>query len=96
MSEAVTVRVQESGKVLRLLPVRTWKRGDLTHMVMSTSSGPKDYLRNQIFAAFESDANIRAIALFVSAGVPVVLIQRGEQWADVSGAAVQVEGGAHA
>jgi hypothetical protein len=52
--------------------VRTWKRGEIPEMVMSTSSGPKDYTANRIFLAFQ-EVDAKYITMYVARGVPFLL-----------------------
>ena len=52
--------------------------------IMSASSGPKDYLHNDIIALFEADERIEQVALFVMAGHFFVLWRIGAWWFDQS------------
>ena len=62
----------EGGEPAPAYFVRTWKRGEIPEMVMSTSSGPKDYTCNRIFLAFQQ-VGAKYITMYVARGVPFLL-----------------------
>jgi hypothetical protein len=65
--------------------VYTWKRGEIPALKMSTSSGEKDYLCNDIFHAFEARPECKLIAEFVLHRTPFLLFQIGGRWFDCGG-----------
>ena len=77
------------GLTVRL--IKTWKKGDLGDSpIMSASSGPKDYIRNQIWAIFDADHEIDAVSLVRASGPPFLVIRKGAQYFDVTHAEVEV------
>lgn len=75
----------------RVKHVHTWEREDLEPMVMSTSSGPKDYLKNQIHMAFDTDPRISRISMVVANMTPFCIFEvDGKSWHDCTGKQVIV------
>ena len=72
--------------------VHEWQRGDIPQMIMSASSGPKDYVKNMIFLAFESRPEIAAVRMLILNGKPFCLFRVGENWHDCTGKQVVVSG----
>ena len=72
----VRLRYKGQTQSLTATVIRTWKRGDLSGPVMSASSGPKDYLKNDIWSVFALDLDIDAVALIMSAKALFVLVQK--------------------
>jgi len=58
--------------------------------IMSASSGPKDYLVNQILSLFTADPDITAVSMLVLNGMPFLIIQRGNNYRDVTGREVRI------
>jgi hypothetical protein len=86
---AVIMKYADSSKQVRAQFVYTWCRGEVR--LVSSSSGPKDYLKNRIYMAFESQPGVQKISMYVLNGVPFLLLH----WAsgastDVTGKAVEV------
>lgn len=52
--------------------------------IMSASSGPKDYLCNDVIALFDRDERIEQVAFFVLAMTPFLLYRIGSWWFDLS------------
>lgn len=52
--------------------------------IMSASSGPKDYLYNDVIALFERDERIEQVGFFVLAMTPFLLYRIGSWWFDLS------------
>lgn len=89
----MTVRYAGSPESIVVSLVREWARGDIVAPVMSASSGPKDYLKNQIFAAFDADPGLERIRLVVGEylrSAPFALFYRSGSWSDASGRAVEM------
>lgn len=64
--------------------VGDWMRGEIT-MVMSASSGPKEYVKNMIAMAFESKPEIERIRMVLNdRNVPFCLFQIQGRWFDCS------------
>ncbi len=79
--------------------IHTWRRSEweIQHgYFMSTSSGPRDYLNNQIISVFQADPEIDAVSWVISAratakkGVPFLVIRKGTRYFDVTGREVEV------
>lgn len=61
-----------------------WRRGEC-HMVMSTSSGPKDYLKNQMAAILEAPNVIEEIRMYCGeykTSIPFCVFRVGSRWFD--------------
>lgn len=58
----------------------TWHRGDIDHMDMSISGGPKDQIRNQVFMAFEKDPLVDSVTLVVGNRTPLMVVRKGQQY----------------
>jgi hypothetical protein len=72
-----------------------YKRGDIAAPVMSTSSGPKAYLKNIVYYAFEGNPAIERIRLCVGRhreSVPFALFRREGCWRDCTGRIVECGG----
>lgn len=81
----MTVRYADSSKEISIDPIALWKRGDIAAPVMSNSSGPKDYVKNQIFALFEEIPEAVAVVMVRGRGVPFCLIQTKDgAWRDIT------------
>lgn len=75
---------------LRVDEIARWLRGEIPELMMSASSGPKDYFKNQVFLEFEHDAALEEILIVRGRGDPFALRRRGEVWSDCTGAPVEV------
>ncbi len=76
---------------LRARLIRAWSRNDIPDQVMSTSSGPKDYIKNQIWQLFQDVPAARRIIMVRGSGSPFVLVWNGAQYFDISAREVIVE-----
>lgn len=64
--------------------VGEWERGNLT-MVMSASSGPKDYIKNLLCMAFDVRPEIERIRMVMNEhNVPFCIFGIGDKWFDAS------------
>ena len=72
------------GGALPVDVIHRWKRGDLPAPVMSASSGPKDYIENQIWSVFHADAEVESVAMVRGNGPAFIIIQKGGHWFDVA------------
>lgn len=79
---------QPNGLIVTL--IHTWKRGDIPAPVMSASSGPKDYVRNDIFALFDKQHDLDAVSMVVAGGPPFLILRKGQAYYDMSGKQVDV------
>lgn len=70
--------------------IHAWHRGDITAPIMSASSGPKAYFKNDIFYLFETNPLVEAI-LMVRAHGPPFLLRVGRQYFDIGNREVEVE-----
>ena len=62
-SQSAVVSYLEGGPSLEVRRIAAWNRGDIEAPVMSASSGPKDYFKNEIYALFQSDPELQRIVL---------------------------------
>ena len=86
--QKATIRYADSkdGKSLAVRLIAKWDRGDIPELIMSPSSGPKDYIKNQIFSLFESRPTINRVAMVRASGPPFLLVRDQENcWYDSSG-----------
>lgn len=77
----------ETGPKVIALRVHAYKRTDpeiKRGQIMSASSGPKDYLCNDVISLFESDERIEQVALLLLAGTPFIVYRMGSWWFDRS------------
>ena len=82
---SVVVGYAGSEKSYPVKIVADWMRGDIK-MVMSASSGPKDYVKNMIAMAFDTKPEIERIRMVISHhNVPFCLFMVRENWFDCSG-----------
>lgn len=72
--------------------IHAWHRGDIDHAVMSASSGPKEYIKNDVFYLFEDNPLIEAVLMVRANGPPFFLLRVGRQYFDVSKREVEIEG----
>lgn len=79
-----------SSTSLDVTVIHLWNRADLPAVVMSASSGPKDYLCNRIFTVFESVRAADAVAMVRANGPAFLLLRSGEKYFDMAGKEVQV------
>jgi hypothetical protein len=73
----VRMRYADSTQVAKAQHVYTWRRGEISEMVFSASSGPKNYLKNRIFMAFEIAPSVEKISMYVLNGMPFLLLHWG-------------------
>jgi hypothetical protein len=71
--------------------ISSWRRGDIDHAIMSASSGPKDYVKNLVFAIFENNPQIDAVLMVRSAGPPFFLLRIGRSYFDMFKQEVEIE-----
>lgn len=87
-ARARTVKVRyEGGEPLECGLIHVYKRTDADVRrgpIMSASSGPKDYLGNQIIALFESDERIEQVLLLSHGAALFVVYRIGLWWLDRS------------
>lgn len=67
MADEILLRYVDGPRAIAAREIMTWNRGQLT-MVMSASSGPKDYIRNQICALFESKPEVNRVVMVRGGG----------------------------
>ncbi len=72
--------------------IHTWRRGDIEAPIMSSSSGPKDYVKNKIFALFESNEDISAVVMLCAHVTPFLLRRIGNSYFDATNQEVIAEG----
>lgn len=74
------------GKTLTAFLIYAWNRGDIAAPVMSASSGPKDYTKNEIWQLFETARHVNRIAMMRGRGPTFYLFRHDSgQWFDNTG-----------
>lgn len=71
--------------------IHAWHRGDIEAPIMSASSGPKGYVKNDVFYLFESNPAIDAVLMVRGGGPPFFLFRIGRSYFDVLAREVQIE-----
>ncbi|MDE2097831.1 MAG: hypothetical protein KGL39_11330 [Patescibacteria group bacterium] len=90
-SARVTVRYADAADSAPAVVVRSWRRGDIREMKMSTSSGPKDTMWNWVFMAFDGCKDAALVWLMVTRCTPFLLLQfENNRFADVTGREVLI------
>jgi hypothetical protein len=82
----VRVGYKGSDKSMAVSVVGEWRRGEV-EMVMSTSSGPKDYIKNLMCAALEQTPDVDTIRMVIGEykqSVPFCLMGVNGRWFDCS------------
>ena len=79
-------------QALTVTLIQAWHRGDIPAPIMSASSGPKAYFKNDIFYLFETNPLIDAILMVRANGPPFLLLRVGRQYFDVGKREVEIEG----
>ena len=86
MSPEATIRYVDGEQSLKVRKIATWDRATMPDPVMSASSGPKDYIKNQIWAVFDKNPAIDRIVMVRASGPPFLLLRGPEScWFDVTG-----------
>lgn len=78
------IRYADGGAALDVRLIAVWRREVLPGPVMSSSSGPKDYLKNQIWSAFNQVRAVDLIAMVRASGPMFLLLRAGGRWHDVT------------
>lgn len=88
----VHVRLKGAENGLHVRLIYTWTRAAVMAVgqIMSSSSGPKNYLRNDIYSIFERDPAIDAAYLVRASGPAFLLIRKGKLYFDATSAEVEV------
>lgn len=87
MSDPVLIRYAGTSHWFTALVTQTWKRDDAEMRlgpVMSSSSGPKDYLRNDIWKVFQVNPQIETITMLVLNRTPFLVMRAGLTYFDCS------------
>lgn len=74
--------------------IHTWRRSDWDIQrgyAMSSSSGPKETLRNDAIAVFERAPTIDAIYYVIARGPMFFILRRGRQHFDITGREIEAE-----
>jgi hypothetical protein len=90
----VKIQYAESDQVVTARLVHTWRRDDADVKrgpIVSASSGPKDYLVNDILSLFAADAETSSVTMLVLNGTFFLIVRRGAVYFDVSGRQVRVQ-----
>lgn len=81
------IRYADGTAVLDVVPLHQYHREDMPEglFVMSASSGPKDYVKNDVAAVFDKHPNAD-IVMPVRGNGPVFLLYRvADAWFDITG-----------
>lgn len=89
MSADLRVSYVDGSGSLDVTLISSWRRGEIA-MVMSASSGPKDYMKNMICAAFDQVPGIDRIALVRSHGPLFALMHTAQGWFDAAARQVRI------
>ena len=81
----MTIRYAEGGQALDVRLIASWKRGFMPGPIMSNSSGPRDYLKNDIWAFFNANPNFDEIVMVRASGPPFLLARSQGYWFDMAG-----------
>ena len=90
----MTIRYAGSEERMEVSTIREWARGDVPAPVMSASSGPKDYIKNQVFAEFASRPDLERILMVIGTAktsVPFCLFLVSGEWRDATKKSVRVD-----
>jgi hypothetical protein len=86
----IRVRYIGSPDSLAVRLIKTWKRGEIIEQVMSTSGGPKEYIKNDVFGLFEKDQEVDAVSMVRANGPFFLLVRKGQRYFDVGNEPVEV------
>lgn len=89
--EQFTVRYADRSESLTVRLIHQWNRGDIGGPVMSASSGPKDYIKNQVWQAFSDTPSLDAVMMVRANGLTFVIFQRGGEYFDATGKQVAIK-----
>jgi hypothetical protein len=66
--------------------IHSWNRGEITAAeIMSTSSGPKDYLKTQVYEIFDAKPEIDRVVMVRGNGPTFFLLHINGAWFDITG-----------
>ena len=83
--ESIKVHYVGDTRTLRIRLIYTWNRGDMDGPVMSTSSGPKNYIKNQVWELFAACPNaVRVVAVRASGPMFFLIQDEHKCWFDVA------------
>jgi hypothetical protein len=88
MSEPAGIRIRyaDGTAPLTVRLIYAWNRGDVPAAVMSASSGPKNYIKNQAFLIFEGHPEINRLVMVRAHGPTFFLLRTtAGTWHDVTG-----------
>lgn len=71
----------------------TWKRGDaeIQRGQVGSSSGPKDYLKNDIIALFQANPQVESVTLLVLNRTPFLVMRAGRVYFDCSEREIELQ-----
>lgn len=87
-----SVRYADSQSSLRVRHIFQWDRGDFPRgATMSASSGPKDYVKNQVYALLAAAPTADLVVMVRASGPTFFLVKDVDgNWFDVTGKQVEV------
>lgn len=86
------LRYANESHTIEVSKVYEWDHADLPALDMSTSSGPKDSLRNQAYVALNAHPSFVRVVMVRGCGSPFFLMQDANgRWFDVAGKQVVPE-----
>lgn len=65
--------------------IASWNREDVNYAKMSSSSGPKDYIWNDVYSLFQRNPKIDRVVMVRASGPPFFLLEAEHAWFDVTG-----------
>jgi hypothetical protein len=90
MSSPLRIQYAEGGPLLEVRAIAAWDRGFMDAPVGS-SSGPKDYIKNDIWSIFQAQPEVNRVVMVRASGSPFLLIRSTDnRWYDVTGKQVIV------
>jgi hypothetical protein len=85
------IRYVDGTTVLAVTEIYSWLREDIPAPIMSSSSGPKGYTKNDVFAIFNADPSIERVVMVRGHGPTFFLLNAGDVWTDITGRQVVQE-----
>jgi hypothetical protein len=84
--------VDDSSVVGQVRSIFTWNRGDIKEQVLSTSSGPKDYIKNDVWRVFDLWPRVNRVDLMRTRAGALFLLMRDSDncWLDRAGKQVKL------
>jgi hypothetical protein len=86
VTPGAVIRYADGGASITVDLIHSWKRDEIAPPVMSNSSGPKDYVKNQIWALFNANPDVVKVVMVRGRGPFFLLTQTKDGcWFDMTG-----------